>query len=656
MSNKNGSVDASNPHLKKKKTTHVKRDPPPKAISWHLNLKNYYILVVIRFALALLPQNGYLHPDEFFQSVEVIAGDVFELDVFRPWEFNNSFPIRSVAMPLITVGLPYRFLKLFAGLANYWLGIDILTPYLMLVVPRVAMTCVSLVCDYCIWHMCRTFGQNYAVRLTIFASSYMVLIFGTRTFSNTIEMALLAVLLMLVLDTMRYTDEVVWREDMILDRYEAIGREHPVERARLVRLRGSLPSHSLRHCAAIAAVTVTGIFNRPTFLAFAAPALFSWLYRGMGSKTIGFSHFHLRIFALCGSGLLTAALFIIIDSGYYGYLTVAEIISMEVAIDRHFIVTPLNFILYNSKMSNLAKHGIHPRWLHAVVNLPLNFHVLGIIGIVTFCNLLRFFICGKWLRLPKAQSVTALMHATFIVPLVALSVINHQEPRFLLPLLIPLVYLHSQTLLLWHKILVPIWYTLNVLGLIFFGFIQQGGVWGLLNHLHESGLAHPAPLNSVSIISTHVYLLPRFPLLLPRPSKIMYGPGGKKYKSTRRFHIHETGSSDTFGLDVAQSILNQCAKDWKNHKLKCHVYSVYPGTLQKEFEKALDTYNISQSVDNVMFYPHINTDAMPHLWGVSCDNSCHTARSYFTRKMQELCLIMSQVRLKGTRQFDTFQY
>lgn len=35
---------------------------------------SYWILVAIRFALTLLPQRGYIHPDEYFQNVEVIAG------------------------------------------------------------------------------------------------------------------------------------------------------------------------------------------------------------------------------------------------------------------------------------------------------------------------------------------------------------------------------------------------------------------------------------------------------------------------------------------------------------------------------------------------------------------------------------------------------
>lgn len=35
---------------------------------------SYWILVCLRFLLTIIPQRGYIHPDEFFQNVEVIAG------------------------------------------------------------------------------------------------------------------------------------------------------------------------------------------------------------------------------------------------------------------------------------------------------------------------------------------------------------------------------------------------------------------------------------------------------------------------------------------------------------------------------------------------------------------------------------------------------
>lgn len=35
------------------------------------------------------------------------------------------------------------------------------------------------------------------------------------------------------------------------------------------------------------------------------------------------------------------------------------------------VLTPYNNLLYNMSPTNLAEHGLHPRWLHVAVNLPL---------------------------------------------------------------------------------------------------------------------------------------------------------------------------------------------------------------------------------------------------------------------------------------------
>jgi len=40
----------------------------------NLKLKTYWVLVALRFFLTIIPQNGYIQPDEFFQSVEVVTG------------------------------------------------------------------------------------------------------------------------------------------------------------------------------------------------------------------------------------------------------------------------------------------------------------------------------------------------------------------------------------------------------------------------------------------------------------------------------------------------------------------------------------------------------------------------------------------------------
>lgn len=38
-------------------------------------VKAYLILAVLRVCMVFLPQIGYIHPDEFFQSVEIPTGN-----------------------------------------------------------------------------------------------------------------------------------------------------------------------------------------------------------------------------------------------------------------------------------------------------------------------------------------------------------------------------------------------------------------------------------------------------------------------------------------------------------------------------------------------------------------------------------------------------
>ena len=62
--------------------------------------------------MVFMPQPGYIHPDEFFQTVEVVTGDVLSTDTIRTWEFNVTAPIRSMALPHLLFGTPLQMLKL----------------------------------------------------------------------------------------------------------------------------------------------------------------------------------------------------------------------------------------------------------------------------------------------------------------------------------------------------------------------------------------------------------------------------------------------------------------------------------------------------------------------------------------------------------------
>ncbi len=56
--------------------------------------KNVNMFYDCRIVMVFMPQSGYVHPDEFFQSVEVVTGDVLGTETVRTWEFNVTAPIR----------------------------------------------------------------------------------------------------------------------------------------------------------------------------------------------------------------------------------------------------------------------------------------------------------------------------------------------------------------------------------------------------------------------------------------------------------------------------------------------------------------------------------------------------------------------------------
>lgn len=300
------------------------------------------------------------------------------IDVARTWEFNPKFPIRNIFVPKIIFGPPLNFIRLANPYAKQYLNIDLKTPYYLLVIPRVFICLLSFINDYCLYKICILYGQNFKNRLKLFASSYVVLVYCCRSFSNSFEMIFFAILLLLVAECMHKSDKVIYHNEFLNEKYNQA--KSPVERVKIFKLQTHLPDVSLHRVVLIATVVVIGIFNRPTFVGFAFPPIFFWLQRGLGSKVVGFKDFHYRIFTLILCGIPITLLLIIIDSGYYGYLTMADIESIKVTWDN-WVVTPLNFLRYNSDTKNLTEHGLHPRWLHIAVNVPLLFSVLGIIAI-----------------------------------------------------------------------------------------------------------------------------------------------------------------------------------------------------------------------------------------------------------------------------------
>ena len=156
--------------------------------------------------------------------MEVIAGNIFkcEKEIFLPWEFQfqnitnkgASFiqePIRNIAIPYIFYGLPLWLLKFMNSLftirdysvfTNAQENVGRVTPVLantLIYYPRVFMTICSLIIDFTILKSSELFGLDGKSVLITFATSYVSMVYLTRTFSNTIETMLFSILIYLII-------------------------------------------------------------------------------------------------------------------------------------------------------------------------------------------------------------------------------------------------------------------------------------------------------------------------------------------------------------------------------------------------------------------------------------------------------------------------
>ncbi|CAG4954050.1 unnamed protein product [Colias eurytheme] len=469
---------------------------------------SYWILVGLRFVLTLLPQTGYIHPDEYFQNVEVIAGDIFDVDVARTWEFDPKFPIRNIFVPKL---------------------------------------------------------MN---RLKIFASSYVVLVYCCRSFSNSFEMVFFSILLYLVGDCMLKSDKVIYHKEYLQEKYNEAAT--PVERVKIYKLQTHLPQHSLNYVLILASLVVIVL--------------------------------------------------VIIDSAYYGYLTIGEVESLQLTWNN-WVVTPLNFLRYNADVRNLSQHGLHPRWLHLAVNVPLLFNVLGAMALFTVLINSYRFIKGKYSKMPRIQSIRGLMLLSAIAPIAILSLFPHQEARFIIPILVPLVYLYGNSIhineiddsdvQILKKIFLFVWYTSNIVLSIFFGFIHQGGLYPLVNDLFQEIKGNYGM--HIHVITTHSYSIPTYLLQLESTTRIYKEKTSKHtYTIAPSTFVSEFGSlpMDKLLMHVDDT-LTTAEMRYHKYKKKYRLYIASPCSLEDKLLEEASNYEYIKVKEEFSYYPHFSTEALP---------------------------------------------
>lgn len=88
---------------------------------------------------------------------------------------------------------------------------------------------------------------------------------------------------------------------------------------------------------------------------------------------------------------MTAYALSVLDTAYFQTeRTLSDILRNPSAL----VFTPLNLLKYNLSSTNLAQHGLHPRYLHALVNLPMLFGI----GIASVIGALKTQLARRKLR------------------------------------------------------------------------------------------------------------------------------------------------------------------------------------------------------------------------------------------------------------------
>ncbi|XP_077623831.1 GPI alpha-1,2-mannosyltransferase 4 [Crocuta crocuta] len=516
-------------------------------------------LSLLRLLWCLLPQTGYVHPDEFFQSPEVMAEDILGIEAARPWEFHPASSCRTVVFPLLTSGSAFWLLRLWERWGP-WPGP--VSGYVLLVGPRLLLTALSFALDTAVYHLAPLWGAERWNALALLSGSYVTLVFYTRTFSNAIEGLLFAGLLILV------SPRLAWSTT---PKKPAPG--------------------PWWHSWLLGGVVAAGFFNRPTFLAFALVPLFLWSI--CEATNPGFRSLTKEALELLPGATLVAAVFVAVDSWYFS----------SPSRPSTLVLTPANFLYYNLDPQNLARHGTHMRLTHLAVNGFLLFGMLHAQALQAAWQQLQACLWaftrtgfpgapGGRSLLPSPRSHLLLLYFT---PLALLSAFSHQEARFLIPLLVPLVLLCSpQTQSVPCKGSLVLF---NSLGALFFGCLHQGGLVPGLEHLEQ--VVHtpvlPSKPTHYTLLFTHTYMPPRHLLHLP-------GLGSS-------VEVVDMGGTEDWVLCHAlNNFTRQPACQVAGGPWLCRLFVVTPGTTRPAMEKCHFPFK-----SETLLFPHLTLEDPPAL-------------------------------------------
>lgn len=325
----------------------------------------YFITIGLRFVFAL--SDSYIHPDEHFQSLQVLGSKILGFNTNLPWEFTSEEPARSLGPLYLIYGPLLYILK--------WINANPMQIWYLLRLQIVLINWV--ITDICIYRIMPTKPERIKAVLFIL-TSYVTLTYQSHLFSNSIETTVLLMCVTIIEDMRHLTD---------------------------IKRRASWKT-----VFSLGALVAFGLFNRITFPSFLViPSWFVLKYI-LRNKT--------QLFPLVAGFVIPAAVFVIIDTLSFNGNSFLSIPTLE-----NFVITPLNNLIYNTKYENLASHGIHPRYTHLLVNLPQILGPSGLIFIAFFNWKENYARTTPFLSVISGLMVLSLFphqELRFLIPLVPL--------------------------------------------------------------------------------------------------------------------------------------------------------------------------------------------------------------------------------------------
>ena len=569
-----------------------------------------------------------------------VSGEVFGTEITRTWEFNSFFPLRSVAIPQLVFHPSFKLLK-----SLHDNGLVTLTGWTIVSCSRLIMAHLSLSTDFCVYSICKHLKGDYSKGLLLTASSYVTLTFMSHTFTNSFEVVLFSLLLYIVsLTQFRNTDLSKRKLTRTKVKQQEVKKlEDNIEKS-------SKDTHKISYFNSMVfgAILTAGVFNRPTFLIFALVPSLWWIINVARCSSNSVIKFLSLIYVTLASAAVTFAIFCFVDSVFYSLKARSvdneEICNLQISslltdlgvclpFNMHtiyclrkvfancFVFTPWNFIQYNTVGSNLAEHGIHPFYLHFCVNMPLLFGPLMFYIFKSFPACMKsILIYLKSLQFIFSSTNSSQTNKTSIVnnlgrlgcasillfiflPVAIFSIFPHQEPRFLIPLLPPIIIFTVISTKSLPRIFIIVFIIFNIALAILFGILHQGGLLPCLFKLqtaynndqinkHSDGDQINKHSNiSYEFVFAHTYMPPKFPLLI---------------------HNSNINILDLKGCDEATLVSSMLKKlnYFKDHNQENYrLFLITPATFYNDLpENTSLSYSLIES-----FCPHLSFEDLPRL-------------------------------------------